>query len=294
MTTQNPEVNSRPFFLSIPETVARNPNLSPAAKCVAGSIYTRTHQRNVRPGVFVLIRADWIAAEWSMSADAVTAGIKQLEEAGIVERNRTRAGNALRWSSYEDPENQESGKSGIRKKRNDIPEKAESRFRKKRNQESGKSGIQIPEKTECTLIPVPRPETRPETESARTAAAPAVPVQVQAAELEPHESVLATRLPEQDRDPELPETVRYLIDRISPAAMQWAWSKVAVQGVDPNDWRILETLRKVHGSGSGRTGSAISTRSSTNFPSSGRPRRRRWRTDPAAGTRHRNRSSRSN
>jgi len=133
MTTQNPEVNSRPFFLSIPETVARNPNLSAAAKCVAGSIYTRTHQRNVRPGVFVLIRADWIAAEWSMSADAVTAGIKQLEEAGIVERNRTRAGNALRWSSYEDPENQESGKSGIRKKRNDIPEKAESRFRKKRN-----------------------------------------------------------------------------------------------------------------------------------------------------------------
>ena len=271
MATQFPEVNSRPFFLAVPESVARNPNLTPAAKCVAGSIYTRTHARNIRPGLYVLIRADWIAAEWAMSADAVTDGIKQLEAAGIVERNRTRAGNVLRWASYENPDDQDSGKSGIK-----IPEKAESEnqdsgksgitardsgnsgmtFRKKRNQDSGNSGIRIPEKPECTLRPDPIPETRPEPEGARapdagthTRAPDPQPGPVQAAELEPHESGLATRLPEPDRKADLPAAVRYLADRISPAAQRWAWSKIAIEGIDPNDWRLVETLRKVHAGG---------------------------------------------
>ncbi len=70
-----------------------------------------------------------------------------------------------------------------------------------------------------------------------------------AAGLEPHESGMATRLPEPDRKPELPATVRYLADRISPAAAQWAWQMVAIRGIDPNDWRLVETLRKVHAKG---------------------------------------------
>lgn len=273
MATQNPEVNSRPFFLAIPETVARHAELTPAAKCVAGSIYTRTHGRNIRPGSFVLIRADWIAAEWSMSHDTVTDGIRQLVAAGIVERNRTRAGNVLRWNSYEIPEIPDSGNSGIKipeipgSKNRDPgnsgmtaqdPGKTGMTSRKNRDPDPGNSGIKNPEIPGCTLIPVPRPVLRPEPQSARAPDAGTrtrdpepdpKPGPVQAAGLEPHESGLATRLPEPDRKPDLPATVRYLADRISPAAAQWAWQMVAVRGIDPNDWRLVETLRKVHGSG---------------------------------------------
>ena len=124
---------TRPFFTAIPDDIAVREDISPTAKLVAGSIFSRTFLR--RKTGFVHLRAAWIAEDWKMSADSVTRALKLLADLGVIEVKRTTSGNEIRFVSMPQDADTDSAKSGelIRTERNGIPQKADS--------DSAKSGM---------------------------------------------------------------------------------------------------------------------------------------------------------
>jgi len=142
------------YFISVPQRIA-SLDIPASHKMVAGSIFTRTVQRDLTG--FEKIIQRFIMEDWGIQETAITLAIRWLKENGFIETKRTRSGTLVRWVG-EVREVCEDNDS--RPTENKVPEIRDSRNTRIKTPEI--RGLRPPENGDALLRLVPRLIPKPE------------------------------------------------------------------------------------------------------------------------------------
>lgn len=214
------------FFIPIPQFVAKRSDLTPAGKCVFGSIFMRASGRGHTEAI---IKAEWICQDWAIDKNTVTRAIHDLEAIGAITVRRTMSGNVYRVPMTELP--QEHGRKEVKA----IPQNEES--------DSSKCGIRIPQNADSEFLKMRKAIPQNE-ECINTRLILKQNSQTESInqDCEPFESP-GTQLPNLQRSIlTIPDVVKGLAEALG--AQNWLNMQIRY-GTPSDDWRILETLRRV-------------------------------------------------